>query len=269
MVTPKTHQMSRKNNDAAYVIKHMGRMVKDANGIGRFAGITSGAHFIQSVESLWSCSGNRQPFNNRCYGLFLACPTPNLAAAPTIPLDTNTTLASNLILFLCQPLAFYFDQVDMFLKKWESFCPIIIRNRLITDLSNVLQRAQNPDCFDREMDYATIGITMLIFAINRLDDTSFNRVETTAQQMNYIAMACRLQATAASQSSLKGLQEMSLLAFYHQITGQSSELAASSGLLVRTAQSLALHRHARRFEMSAGESELRKRIWWWVYVFDK
>ena len=37
-------------NDPAYIIKHMGRLVHDERGVGRFAGSTTGVHFVLSVE---------------------------------------------------------------------------------------------------------------------------------------------------------------------------------------------------------------------------
>ncbi|KAL4879958.1 fungal-specific transcription factor domain-containing protein [Aspergillus karnatakaensis] len=49
----------------------------------------------------------------------------------------------------------------------------------------------------------------------------------------------------------------------------SLSLIQLNGHMVRIAQSLGLHRHARRFRMGVGEIELRKRLWWWIYTFDR
>lgn len=49
--TAVTHNAERHStDDPAYVIKHMGRLVHDENGVGRFAGSTTGVHFVLSVE---------------------------------------------------------------------------------------------------------------------------------------------------------------------------------------------------------------------------
>jgi hypothetical protein len=60
-----------------------------------------------------------------------------------------------------------------------------------------------------------------------------------------------------------------LFGFYSQLSGDCLAMIRINGLMVSISQSLGLHRHARRFKMKTGEIELRKRVWWYVYVFDR
>lgn len=59
-------------DDPTYVIKHMGRLVHDEKGFGRFAGSTTGVHFVLTVEQecqkVLNLSGG---FPESCYRAFL------------------------------------------------------------------------------------------------------------------------------------------------------------------------------------------------------
>ncbi|KAI1308933.1 fungal-specific transcription factor domain-containing protein [Xylaria venustula] len=72
-----------------------------------------------------------------------------------------------------------------------------------------------------------------------------------------------------SRADIFGLHGIALLSFYILLTGQQQSMPYISGIMVQCAFSLGLHRHGRRFKYSPRENELRKRLWWWTYIFDK
>jgi hypothetical protein len=274
----------QRRKDAAYMLKHMGRMVHDEHGIGRFAGITTGADFLQSLEAVWAIcvGGPKQPFPESCYRLFLSDPTSDLSlvgasespwgmilADQALP----STAAADMARLLNQPLNYYVQQAHIFLSRWEVMCPLLIPSELARDLTGIAERSQDGSASTQtsEPHYSILMTTVMILAINELEVASQDNPEAAriSPDFSYISLACRLRPIVAARGSLKSLQALCLYAFYHQITGQASKLADLSGLLVRMAQSLALHRHARRFKLSVGEIEHRKRLFWWVYIFDK
>lgn len=274
----------QRRTDAAYILKHMGRMVHDEHGIGRFAGITTGAHFLQSFEAIWAIcvGGPRQPVPESCYRLFLSDPTSDLSLAgasesPWSMILADQSLPSPVIAdvtrILNQPLNYYVQQAHNFLGRWEVMCPLLIPNELARDLTGMAERSQGDITITQtsESHYPVLMTIFMILAINELEVSSQDKPKAAkiSPGSSYISLACRLRPVVAARGSLKSLQSLCLYAFYHQITGQSSKLADLSGLLVRMAQSLALHRHARRFKLSVGEIEHRKRLFWWVYIFDK
>lgn len=257
---------------SAHVLKHMGRMVFDECGIGRFAGITTGVHFIQTLDAAWQQRQNKkQPFPEGCYQLFLTSPSLGPAKTDLIQASWSSTVdvedaslpRGQLLQFLGHPLSCYMGEVHRFLLSWEPLCPILVPEDISESVISMIEGALD------DVDYPTLMMMMMIFAINQLGSPSRGMTFTSAPELDYFATACRLRSVVTAQGSLKSLQALCLLAFYHQVAGQSSKLADLSGSLVRMAQSLALHRHFRRFRLPQGEIEHRKRLWWWVFAFDK
>ncbi|KAL4868387.1 fungal-specific transcription factor domain-containing protein [Aspergillus spectabilis] len=236
-------------DDSAYVIKHMGRMVHDEAGIGRFAGSTTGVHFVLSVVETCKRSIDLiEAFSEGCYNLYLGQPTTRSDFGGNFPLDEE------IIQYFGQPVCFYTDQIEEFFRHWAAFCPVLARKQLFEaiHIHNLIDAAQNHATLVA-MDQSTVCILFSIMSINCLTHG------TIGQHGGSLELS----------ANTRSLQVLAIFALYHQLTGKSLSLIQLNGHMVRIAQSLGLHRHARRFRITIGEIELRKRLWWWIYIFDR
>jgi hypothetical protein len=120
------------------------------------------------------------------------------------------------------------------------------------------------------IDYCTTLTLLMILNIQESFPDPKHQVRVRSLDcFNRLSLAHSLIDKVVSQGNLKSLQALSLFALYNQLSGHCLTLTTLNGTMVSLAQSLGLHRHARRFKMGVGEIELRKRLWWWVYVFDR
>jgi hypothetical protein len=104
-------------DDPTYVIKHMGRLVHDEKGVGRFAGSTTGVHFVLTVEQECQKALNLSGvFAESCFRLFLAEPSPRQKYA-------LASLSSNDCDMIRQSFAYtstnYCQQATAFIDKWD------------------------------------------------------------------------------------------------------------------------------------------------------
>ncbi|KEF60555.1 uncharacterized protein A1O9_02116 [Exophiala aquamarina CBS 119918] len=262
---------------SVYIIKHMGRLVYDESGTGRFAGSTTGVHFVlgaqeTSIQDL-NYGGH---FPQSCYSLHLLQPTINQAVS--LGSDFNlTTGSSNSVLlvqdikpFFSFPLNYYMRHVDIFMAKWESFCPVLVRREIVSAMQSLLNNLYASSTLAK-IDCSTVMTMLMVTSINQIDQnfSSASEGEAVETRKSCLDLACQLLGQVSAIGDLQALQALSLFAFYVQITGHSIWLLQLNSLMVRISQSLGLHRHDRRFKFKSGMVELRRRIWWWVYLFDK
>ncbi|KAL2842560.1 fungal-specific transcription factor domain-containing protein [Aspergillus pseudoustus] len=262
-------------DDSAHVIKHMGRLVHDPVGVGRFAGSTTGVHFALSVEA--TCRQVlylAESFPECCYSLYLAGPARG-SIKPTGPtFSTAGDLISSspnheIIELISRPPEFYTDQIDRFFSRWEAFCPVLARKQLVDTVYNMVKGMQE-SATAVDADESTLCILLTILSINYVSRSVHTPLNPDMRMVGRsISIADALQSRLVARGDIRSLQGLVLLSFYYQLTGHSLALIRLNGSMMRIAQSLGLHRHARRFRMTAGEIELRKRLWWWVYTFDR
>lgn len=251
------------SDDSAYVIKHMGRMVHDEIGVGRFAGSTTGVHFVLSVEE--ACKRTlpfADTFPEGCHSLYLG------QSGNTSEPDSSS-LHEDIIKCLDQPVSFYLEQIDVFCHYWEAFCPLFARRQLENDIERLMRKVQ--DHGPNSDDETALCILLSIMGINCLTHSMSGNhgPNTESPGRQYISVAGHMQGRLVARADIGSLQALTLFAFYHQLSGRSLSLIHLNGHMVRIAQSLGLHRHARRFRLTMSETELRKRLWWWVYIFDR
>lgn len=261
---------------AASVIKHMGRLVNDESGIGRFAGSTTGAHFVSSVEALWQrIDSSTGPFDQNCFRLpFYQVSAHQLNGASLAKARLSNTRGPHqqpeLEDILQLPTEHYLREVNAFLESWQAFCPIIPREQFARRLQAALNtpRSNVPASGD---DISVIYTLCTILAINRtLEESSTeDNSSTMPSSQSYLEQTLELHAAVVSQGDLWSLNALMVFTLYLQMTRHTSWLTQMTGLVVRLAQSLGLHRHARRFRFSESEIELRKRMWWYAYGLDK
>ena len=245
----------------------MGRLVHDEKGVGRFAGSTTGVHFVLTVEQECQKALNLSGvFAESCFRLFLAEPSPSREyALATVSSDDHEIIRQN----FPYPLAHYCQQADAFIKKWEAFCPVLVRKQLMADIQDLMNIIYDPTSHGA-IDYSTTLTLLMILNIHEsFADSTLQVNERSLDCLKRLSLAHGLIDKVVAQGNLKSLQALSLFALHNQLSGHCLTLTTLNGTMVSLAQSLGLHRHARRFKMGVGEIELRKRLWWWVYVFDR
>ncbi|KAL3466995.1 fungal-specific transcription factor domain-containing protein [Aspergillus heterothallicus] len=262
-------------DEPAHIIKHMGRLVHDSVGVGRFAGSTTGVHFVLSVEE--TCRQTlclSQSFPESCYNLYLAGPASGIAtsiwsASPMSGDTRSVSLNQDFFELLKHPSDFYTEQIERFFSRWEAFCPVLARKQLVDAVHKVVNGIQQR-LTPVDADYSTLCILLCILGINCIGRSTHHSLNADMGQANLcLSNADALQPRLVARGDIYSLQGLVLLSFYYQLTGHSVALIRLNGSMVRIAQSLGLHRHARRFRMKLGEIELRKRLWWWIYTFDR
>lgn len=183
----------------------------------------------------------------------------------TTPFDDHDMIRQ----YLTYPAAHYNQQADMFMQKWEPFCPVLVIKQLLADIQDLMNALYDPEG-QSTLDYSTTLIVLMILNIQESFPTS--PAQPSGQSPNCIerlSLAHALIDKVVSQGNIRSLQALALFALFNQLSGRCLILTTINGMMVRLSQSLGLHRHARRFKMGVGEIELRKRLWWWVYVFDR
>lgn len=254
-------------DDPTYVIKHMGRLVHDETGVGRFAGSTTGVHFVLTVEQECQKVLNLPSvFPESCFRLFLAESPPSLEDVFEV---RSVSIRDRIRQCLAFPSEHYCQQADSFIQKWEAFCPVLVRKQLITDIHDLMSTLYSPGGVGA-IDYSTTLILFMMLNIREsFTGSPAQDSEPSPECLERLSLAHLLIDKVVNRGNLKSLQALSLYALFNQLGGQCLTLTTLNGIMVRLAQSLGLHRHARRFKMGVGEIELRKRLWWWVYVFDR
>ncbi|KAL1873528.1 hypothetical protein Daus18300_003891 [Diaporthe australafricana] len=159
------------------------------------------------------------------------------------------------------------NQIRVFVETWEPLCPVIAVATLNRRLSAFLPQlhsgaAVNVEAHLERTALFTVSTILLIQAMV----SSSNNMEENLQLLKEIQEA--LYPSILSLANLDALQSIALFSLYAILTSQYNEMVKLSGVMVQMAKSLGLHRHARRFKFGVGEVESRKRLWWWIYMFD-
>lgn len=256
---------------SASVIKHMGRMVHDQANTGRFAGSTTGVHFVASMEELCrrACP-DLKPFPEACFRMYLTERVVSDAVASSGQSTWgSSSMPQSLSALFDRPAEYYVSILDRLNDIWLAFCPIVVRSAFAADVKDAIASLRRGVALDGNT-LPTVHILLTVMLIDRhvygheradQHDPSLDRL--------YLVMARELQHLLFARGDLPCLQSLALFSFYLLITNTTCQLMHMSGALVRLAHSLGMHRHSRRFRFTDGVVELRKRIWWWIYSFDQ
>jgi hypothetical protein len=251
----------------------MGRIVADEADVERFAGSTTGVHFILSVQQAVQRLGMfTAKFPDNCYRLHLLAPTLDL---PVISRAVQGNCSGQQTVFqqvlggaLMRGVFVNFSsQVRDFAATWEPLCPIVAVVTLQRRFSGFLTQLQNGGIVNVEahLEQTTLFGVTTILMIQGLGPSE-QEADEDLRALKNIQEA--LYPGLLSLANLDALRSIALFSLYTVLTSQYNEMVKLSGLMVQMAKSLGLHRHARRFKFSAGEVEERKRLWWWIYMFD-
>lgn len=255
----------------AFVIKHMGRLVRDDVDAGRFAGSTTGVHLVLSVQD--KCRTrypSLEPFPETCYKSYLIHPRPSVPFLHQVGMHMTPITVQDARAIIGTTLEDVSRQLRLFERYWSALCPSILREEITRRARHLLNDSLATSMLQSE-DYTTLQTILLIILINRYpeaDADSPNLPESQNQDV-MLSVVCQLHQSISARVDVWSLQAIVLFSFYVQKSGKRQWMIPLNGVLVQMAQSLGLHRHARRFKFSIGEVEWRKRLWWSVYAFDK
>lgn len=267
------HTRPRSPNHANLLLRHMGRIIVDEADVERFAGSTTGVHFILSVQQAVQRQGLfAAKFPDNCYRLHLLAPTPMLSVASRRTRETYSgqqtvfqqALSSAL---MCGLFVDFAGQLTDFVGTWETLCPVIAVSTLQSRFSGFLTQLQSGGIVNVEAhpERTTLFSVATILIIQGLG-SSEQSVDENCHVLKDIQEA--LYPGLLSAANLDALQGIALLSLHTILTSQYNEMVKLSGIMVQMAKSLGLHRHARRFKFSVGEVQTRSRLWWWIYMFD-
>lgn len=251
----------------------MGRIVVDEADVERFAGSTTGVHFILSVQQVVQRQGLfAAKFPDNCYRLHLLAPTLELPVASRQAREIcsgqqtvfQQALSSAL---MCGVFVNFPSQIREFVGTWESLCPIVAPGTLERRFSGFLTQLQNGGIVNVEAhpERTTLFSVSTILIIQELG-SSTQSIDVNHHVLKGIQEA--LYPGLLALANLDALQSIALYSLHTFLTSQYNEMVKLSGIVVQMAKSLGLHRHARRFKFSVGEVQMRSRLWWWIYMFD-
>ncbi|KAI0466566.1 fungal-specific transcription factor domain-containing protein [Xylaria cf. heliscus] len=252
----------------ALLIKHMGRLVQDSSGVERFAGTTTGVHFmllVQQAVRRKQLFGDFPESSFKMYLLDWVNHRPFL-----IQLGPPTIIRPTLAELFRHPLSYYMDQVVFFANIWSCLCPIIEPTDLVPRLPEAINQAQHmtwPFLGDQDLVLFQLALVVMINS-TMVSNEQPNTVSAQELSSYHDAVAATLP-NLLSRADMIGLHGIALLSFYILLVGQHQSMPRINGILVQYAFSLGLHRHSRRFKYDQKENETRKRLWWWIYIFDK
>lgn len=249
------------------VFKHMGRLVQTTSGIDRFAGSSTGVHFIHSAEQKsLQISDSAKVFDRSVYKLHtLPQPMSLHNRSQRSSSEPQHSLPS---LILSESKSYYLSKVERFFHCWGSTYPILALQQFYDGAHRILDQVHECVSPISNTNFCSLHKIYLILAINAWDDPELNNDLLTDNAPYYFNLALQTRLRSVEQGDLSTLQSLILMSIFLQLSGQHSLLTSVSGEAVRLAQSLGLHRHSRRFKFCEGEVELRNRIWWAVHRLD-
>lgn len=240
------------------VLGHIGQMVVNEKGQERFLGAHTGIHFLSSVSlQAREWTGESGPLPEWLFTLFFTRQQYPIFRHQVR--DTPGPIAS----VQRYPFQHYAEQISLFYRNWGSVYPIVDSEQLTQAASDILlRRGQN----GRDLSDPETCLIFQLHCISAINAASHNSPREKLQ--DHDAALASLFPRVFEAGSLEGLRGLLLYTVLLQIEGRFQLAVLANGVTVRLAQSLGLHRHSRRFRHSPTDVELRRRLWWSVFICD-
>ncbi|KAI5240746.1 hypothetical protein E4T42_08290 [Aureobasidium subglaciale] len=171
-----------------------------------------------------------------------------------------------------------FLYLESFSKKAQGFAfpyvPEELTQREVEKfLENIEENAERvPDLLALMFAALALGVQLETFDGQQVVQTSDSQNNGRKGEIFSVAamQALRL-ASFTSRPTLRGIQAMTMLAPYLTNTGRFLDAWSMSGLTIRLAHSIGLHRNPRFLDPtpSLRESTVRKELWWWLLHMDQ
>ncbi|KAI1356613.1 hypothetical protein F5Y01DRAFT_301455 [Xylaria sp. FL0043] len=243
----------------ALLIKHMGRLVQDSSGVDRFAGTTTGVHFMLLVQQAVRSKQLFGDFPESSFKLYLLDWVNHKILLSS--LESPAPVRPTLMEMFRRPLSYYSDQVVFYASTWCCLCPIIEPADLIPLLPEAMHRAQSMEWpFLRDQDLVLFRVALVVMINSTLVTDDRTDTVSLGDLRLYVHTVAAIVPTLMERADMFGLHSLALLSFYILLVGQHQSMPRINGTLVQYAFSLGLHRHGRRFKYSAKENEMRKRL---------
>lgn len=263
---------SHKRSSQGPVVGHLGRLVLGDSNAEFFAGSTTGVHFILSAQQQYQRRfESSDHFPEGVFRLHVLKVSHGRARMrPSEPglhwIEPQFMNLPNFEYdFLCQQNPTSFEAVvGRFQHCWGILYPVLLPKQFFAGLDQLFQGIRAS---------SDVSFLLQVYALLALDAFSHHSPDSDAlhhtwAQSHHDRILSDLFGRMPSRGDLTTLQALLLYLLYLQTTSQHSLGLRICGMAVRLAQSLGLHRHSRRFRHILGETELRKRLWWCVYILD-
>ncbi|KAK9719858.1 hypothetical protein K7432_004516 [Basidiobolus ranarum] len=214
------------------------QLTLDDQGRVRYMGFSSGFYLLQNTEKYQD-------------GLFRMKPLTQC------PLDSEDTESNPFLL----PIPPVFEHLlDTYFEHINPIIPLLHRENFTTKLKN---NTQDPPLFLLNAIFA--------LAANLSSKIQWLEQENARSEVFY-KRAKKLLDQSYDVTSLENVQALVLLSHYFHITHGSMKSWVYSGMAIRLAEDLGLHRNPDRWQiktLSHALKEARKRTWWSCYIMDR
>ncbi|KAB8205731.1 hypothetical protein BDV34DRAFT_96620 [Aspergillus parasiticus] len=269
------HEGERAGNGS--VVAHLGRLVLGDGNSEFFAGSTTGVHFVLSAQQLYQTTFSSQEHFPECLFRLHILRHKELPVALKHNISIASCLENNQLTSgnVFEPLRYHLRDVgvvavrkafDKYQQCWGSLYPVLLSKQFLGTFDDTIN-----DAWTTSIEpHLRIPFLLQVYALLALDNVDRSTTATQSEPLSYHldTILRNLLGQMPCRGDISSLQGLILYILYLQMTSQHSLAIRTCGMIVRLAQSLGLHRHTRRFKHSPGESELRRRLWWSVYVLD-
>ncbi|KAE8402102.1 hypothetical protein BDV37DRAFT_165721 [Aspergillus pseudonomiae] len=259
------------------VVAHLGRLVLGDGNSEFFAGSTTGVHFVLSAQQLYQTTFSSQEHFPEClFRLHILRPNGSPVALEQ-PISVESCLGDGHLTSgnIFESLRNHLRNVgvvaireafDKYQQCWGILYPVLLSKQFLDTFDDTIN-----DAWTTSMEpHLRVPFLLQVYALIALQSIHSSTAATESRPLSYHldTILSNLLGHMPCRGDIPSLQGLILYLLYLQMTSQHSLAVRVCGMVVRLAQSLGLHRHTRRFKHSPGESELRRRIWWSVYVLD-
>ncbi|KAG2229124.1 hypothetical protein INT48_005483 [Thamnidium elegans] len=187
------------------------------------------------------------------------------------PVVSNELRADRIAVFedtpyLTQELADYL--VHMYFTRVHMYCPIINKIQFLEQYY-----FHNPTPPDKYILFAMTSIVLSVFLPNvvKIDSFKYTVEQLTECQEVLKEKALKLLAIVYKRSMISTVQALILLSMFTntEVDEEDTSHWFMTGMAIRMAQDLGLHRDCTKWKIPDYEVELRKRIWYAAYLMDR
>ena len=259
------------------MVAHLGRLVLGDGNSEFFAGSTTGVHFVLSAQQLYQATFSSQEHFPECLFRLHILQSKEMTVAWERNKSTESCLVDGQLTSgnIFESLRNHLRTLgviavrkafDKYQQCWGILYPVLLSKQFLDTFDDTIK-----DPWTTPIEsHLRIPFLLQVYALIALDNIHSSITATESEPLSYHldTILSNLLGQMPCRGDIASLQGLILYLLYLQTTSQHSLAIRICGMIVRLAQSLGLHRHTRRFKHTPGESELRRRIWWSVYVLD-
>ncbi|KAH7100638.1 fungal-specific transcription factor domain-containing protein [Auriculariales sp. MPI-PUGE-AT-0066] len=160
--------------------------------------------------------------------------------------------------------------IDAYFERFHFLLPVLDKQSFLADYHRLIEETNDED----DTDAAIVSVIFAVFACAArfVDDPRLAKevsVEQGGVGMIYYERAMILYYIGQGNPQLAQVQAFVLLASFLCSINCLPRAWLTVGQAVRTAQDLGLHRSPRHLRLKLDKKELRRKVWWCIYVLDR